>query len=160
MHKHKPMTTSYCVETTPIITPSTTSAHIAFTANTNVRAVRATPYIQQSIQQINHPTNINAESSSPLIVVYLDTKIAHEGEIITSSTHTTGNNECKRTPCSFTTAPHPAVAAIHSSNKRPKINEVLSLPLIAVINCIQAAKQCMRARCIVTRLHAYYMEHQ
>ena len=107
------------------ITPSTTSAHIAFTANTNVRAVRATPYIQQ----INHPTNINAESSLSLIVVYLDTKIAHEGEIMTSSTHTTGNNECKRTPCSFTTAPHPAVAAIHSSNKRPKINEVLSLPL-------------------------------
>ena len=102
------------------ITPSTTSAHIAFTANTNVRAVRATPYIQQ----INHPTNINAELSLSLIVVYLDTKIAHEGEIMTSSTHTTGNNECKRTPCSFTTAPHPAVTAMHSAPLNEDKNRV------------------------------------
>ena len=42
----------------------------------------------RSIHSTNQPTKINAESSSPLIVVYLDSEISHEeGEVTTSSTH-------------------------------------------------------------------------
>ena len=52
--------------------------------NKNVHAIclcRASQHNSRSIHSTNHPTNINAQSSSSLIVVYLDTKIAHEREI-------------------------------------------------------------------------------
>ena len=132
--------------------------------NVNVRPVRLRSHHTRPFQPYIQPLNEDkkTELSLTLIELHLDSKKQRmrASEITTSSAHTSGSNECKRTCCLFSTTPHPAVAAIHSSNKRPKINEVLSLPLIAVIKCIQAAKQCMRARCIVTRLHAYYMEHQ
>ena len=124
--------TSYCVEATPIITPSSASAHTAITTNANVRAVHAgwantiaaVPYIQQiiirphqtrSFQQkqcmrvtciittscMLHRTPIARSSSSAhaaiqtytlcvqdqhddTSVVYLHSKMAHEGKTMTS----------------------------------------------------------------------------
>ena len=79
-HESKAMT-SYILRGTPIITASSASAHTAITTNTNVRcAVRVDQHDIRSIYSTSHPTNINAESSSPLIVLYLGAKIAHEGE--------------------------------------------------------------------------------
>ena len=104
---------------TPIITPSSASAHTASTTNTNVRTARLgrantipVAYTQQTSQR---------RSTQPLIVTYFDSKITHEGDIITSSTRT-GSNECKRTACAFRTTPQPAVPAVHTCNERTKIN--------------------------------------
>ena len=61
-----------------------THTHRAISTITNVRTVcscKASQHNSRSIHSTNHPTNINAQSSSSLIVVYLDTKIAHEREI-------------------------------------------------------------------------------
>ena len=69
---------------TPIITTSSASARTAINCYKHKRTMRcscsADQHDSRSIHSTNQPTNTNAESSSPLIVLYLDTKIAHEGE--------------------------------------------------------------------------------
>jgi len=91
---------------------------------------RADQHDSRSIHSTNQPTKINEESSSPLIVVHLDSKIVHEGEITTSSTHT-DSNECKRTRCSFRAGQHDT-SSIHPTNQSTKINAESSSPLIVV----------------------------
>ena len=52
--------------------------------DTHKRTMRCSCSVDQhdirSIHSTNHPTNINVESSSPSIVLFLDSKIAHESE--------------------------------------------------------------------------------
>ena len=92
--------TSYCVEHQYQLdmqarTTITTNTHVL-----SVRLGRADATVVPYIQQTNEGNMINAELSSPLIVMHLDSNIiAHEGELTIASTHATGNNTYKRTRC-------------------------------------------------------------